>query len=360
MEAYRATFPELADQFDAWLEGELPSGWDAGIPIFEPTDGPMATRKASGKVLNGFAERVPWLMGGSADLMGSNNSRIAGSGAVGAATLAERNIYWGIREHVMCGACNGMALHGSVRPYAATFFIFTDYARPSIRLAALMRLPVIYIMTHDSIGLGSDGPTHQPVEHLASLRAMPNLRVIRPCDANEVAIAWRVAIEMADGPNMLVLSRQAIPIVPRGEAIAGPEGLARGAYVISPEQGERPAMILMASGAEVHLALAAQSTLRQAGVDARVVSMPCWELFRDQSAAYREGVLPCEVRARVAVEAGVSLGWHEWVGDSGTVIGVERFGASAPAEDNFRNYGLTAESVVERASLLLEEGGHGG
>jgi transketolase len=352
LEDYRAEFPELAADLETRLDGAPPEGWDSSIPSFEPKDGPIATRAASGVVLNALAPSIPWLLGGSADLTGSNKTWLQVSTELSREDPAGRNLYWGIREHVMCSASNGMALHGGVRPFAATFFIFSDYARPAIRLAALMRLPLIYVLTHDSIGLGGDGPTHQPVEHLASFRAMPGLRVIRPGDANEVAEAWRVAIERTDGPTMLVLSRQKIPISDRSE-LAEARGLRRGAYILSREAGDAPQVILLATGSEVQLALEAQEELGEAGVAARVVSFPSWELFREQSDAYREEVLPASVRARVAIEAGASLGWAEWVGGEGETLTIDRFGTSGSSEDNFRSYGLTAERLVERALHLV-------
>jgi transketolase len=350
--AYREAHPELAASLEQRWAGGPPDGWDQDIPTFQPGDGPIATRAASGKVLNGFADHLPWLMGGSADLTGSNNCRIDSSTPFGPGAYAGRNLHWGIREHVMCGASNGMALHGGIRPFAATFFVFTDYARPSIRLAALMGLPTIYIMTHDSIGLGADGPTHQPIEHLASLRAMPTLHVIRPSDANEVAEAWRAAVERTDGPTVLVLSRQKLPIADRTLHGAA-RGLRRGAYVLSAERGEAADVVLLASGSEVHLALGATEQLAAQGVDARVVSMPCWELFREQPAEYRDSVLPPTVTARVAIEAGATMGWREWVGDAGAIMGIDRFGASASSEDNFREYGLTVEAIVAHATEVL-------
>jgi transketolase len=358
MEAYRAAYPELAAELEARLDGSLPGGWDADLPIFRPEDGPLATRAASGKALNAIAPRIPWLIGGSADLTGSNKTWIEASDALSREDFSGRNLYWGIREHVMCAASNGMALHGAVRPFAATFFIFSDYARPAIRLAALMRQPVIYVLTHDSIGLGADGPTHQPVEHLASFRAMPGLRVIRPGDANEVAEAWKIAIERTDGPTMLVLSRQKIPILDR-ERFASSGGLRRGAYVLSPEPGsgdrptDGPDVILMASGSEVQVAVEAQEELEGRGVAARVVSFPSWELFREQPPDYRDDVLPPAVRPRIAIEAGASLGWSEWVGDAGSLLTIDRFGASAPTDENYRTYGLTVGQLVERTLELL-------
>ena len=349
---YESENPELAAKFQAALGGEPPAGWEKGIPRFQADDGALATRAASGKVLNEIASAIPWLIGGSADLAASNNSLIKKSGNFARGDYVSRNINWGIREHVMGAASSGMVLHGGVRPYAATFFTFTDYARPAIRLAALMELPVIYVMTHDSIGLGEDGPTHQPVEHLASLRAMPGLTIIRPCDANETAVAWRVAIERLEGPTMLVLTRQGLPVLERSEK-NGAEALARGAYVISPESGNSPQAVLIATGSEVILAMEAQSALAVDGIDARVVSMPSWELFREQSSSYQDSILPAGVNAKVAIEAGASMGWREWVGDSGAVIGIDRFGASAPYKEIYAHFGLTPENVAAQAKRIL-------
>ncbi|HEY6094877.1 MAG TPA: transketolase C-terminal domain-containing protein, partial [Gallionellaceae bacterium] len=349
--AYRNAYPQLAAQFDAAIAGKPPAGWEDAIPQFSPPDGPMATRVASGKVLNSIADKLPWLMGGSGDLAPSTDTLIKNSGDFGKGGYHHRNIHWGIREHAMCAASSGMALHGGVRPYAATFLIFTDYARPAIRLAAMSGLPVIYVMTHDSIGLGEDGPTHQPVEHLASLRAMPNLCLIRPADANEVAYAWRAAISRMEGPTMLVLTRQALPIFDR-EKLAAAAGVMRGAYVLSKEKGSRPDIILMASGSEVQLVLEAQGKLSEANVDARVVSMASFELFRAQPAAYRDEVLPPSVTARLAIEAGTTVGWCEWV-QQGAVIGVHRYGASAPYRQSFQHLGLTVDQVVEQAQRVL-------
>jgi transketolase len=349
---YRQANPELAEQFEATMRGELPAGWDSEIPLFKPDSSAIATRSASGKVLNAIAKRVPWLMGGSADLGPSTNTLISGSGYFTRDDYTGRNIAWGIREHAMCSCSSGMALHGGVRPYAATFFIFTDYARPAIRLAALMHLPVIYIMTHDSIGLGEDGPTHQPVEHIASFRAMPGICVIRPADANETACAWRAAMARTNGPTMLVLSRQNLPILDRSK-LAGAEGVLKGAYVLAKEKTGTPDIILMASGAEAHLLLQAQEQLLNAKINARVVSMASWELFREQPQSYRDEVLPPATKARLAVEAGSPLGWRDWVGDHGDIIGITRFGASAPAKELFKQYGFTVENIVERAKKIV-------
>lgn len=350
--AYRKEYPDLAERLLTALSGELPAGWDADIPVFASEKGAIATRAASGTVLNAVAAKVPWLVGGSADLSPSTKTLIAGSGYLAKGSYGERNIAWGIREHAMCACASGMALHGGVRPFGATFFVFTDYARPAIRLAALMGLPVIYVMTHDSIGVGEDGPTHQPVEHLASLRAMPNLRIIRPADANETAYAWRAAMERRNGPTMLVLTRQNLPIVDRN-AFAGAEGVLKGAYILSREMKARPDIILIATGSEVPLIQEAQKSLLADGIDARVVSMPSWELFREQPVAYRDEVLPPSVTARLAVEAGSSFGWREWVGDRGGIIALDHFGASAPAGELFKHFGFTVENVVAKARELV-------
>ena len=350
--AYQQAYPELAERLQRALKRELPPGWDDDIPTFTSSDGPMATRVASGKVLNSFAPKLPWLLGGSADLAPSTKTLIDDATYFSKEHYEKRNIAWGVREHAMAACCSGMALHGVIRPYAATFFIFTDYARPAIRLAALMELPVIYVMTHDSIGVGEDGPTHQPIEHLASLRAMPHLYVIRPADANEVAYAWRAAMERTDGPTMLVLTRQGLPIFDRNKMNKAAE-LYKGGYTLSKEKGSKADIILMASGSEVSLIVEAQETLAKEGTDARVVSMPCWELFSVQSQEYRDQVLPPEVKARLAVEAGAPLGWHQWVGDGGDIIGISKFGASAPAKENFKQYGFTVENVVQRAKNLV-------
>jgi len=350
--AYKTAYPELAEQFEAVLRGDLPAGWDANIPQFNPADGAMATRAASGKVLNAFAEKVPSLMGGSADLSPSTRTLIRQSGYFKKAEYGNRNIAWGVREHAMCGCSSGMALHGGVRPYTATFFVFTDYARPSMRLAAMMELPVIYVMTHDSIGIGEDGPTHQPIEHLASLRVIPNVCVIRPADANETACAWRAAMMRKHGPTVLVLTRQNLPTLDRSR-LASPEGVLKGAYVLSKEQAAGPDVLLIASGSEVQLILTAQEKLAGEGIRARVVSMPSWELFREQPQSYRDEVLPPEVKARLAVEAGSPMGWRDWVGDGGDIIAIEKFGASAPYKELFKQYGFTVENVVERAKKLV-------
>jgi len=268
-------------------------------------------------------------------------------------TYEGKNIDWGVRELAMCGTASGIMLHGGLRPYVSTFFIFTDYARPAIRLAALMKLPVIYVMTHDSIGLGEDGPTHQPIEHLASMRAMPNMTVIRPADANEALMAWEIALKRKkEGPTMLVLTRQKLPVFNR-ENLASASEVDKGAYVISPEIGDSPDLIIIASGSEVHLALEAQTELNGEGVDARVVSMPSWELFEEQDRSYREKVLPSDITSRIAIEAGSSFGWEKWIGTHGKVIGIDHFGASAPYEENFKHFGFTVNNIVRQAQSQL-------
>lgn len=353
-QAYEKAHPELAEKLRRSHKLTLPPEWEKHLPEFAVADGPMATRSASGKAINAFAESIPYLVGGSADLAPSNNSLIKSSSYMQKGEYENRNIAWGVREHAMCSIASGMMLHGGVRPFVATFFVFTDYARPAIRLAAMMGLPVIYIMTHDSIGLGEDGPTHQPVEHLAALRAMPNLCVIRPADANEVTQAWRAAIERATGPTMLVLSRQKLPVFDRAQ-LQPASGVLKGAYVLSKEKGGKPDVILLASGSEVELVLQAQAELAKENIDARVVSVPSWELFAGQPQVYRDDVLPPAVKARLAVEAGSPLGWRRWVGDSGDIVGIEKFGASAPYKELFRHYGLTVENVVERARALVKK-----
>ena len=350
--AFKEAYPELAGEFQQALNSTLPSGWDDNIPNFTSDEGPMATRVASGKVLTSFSDKIPWLLGGSADLAPSTKTLIGDSTYFSKENYVKRNIAWGIREHAMVACCSGMALHGGIRPYAATFFIFTDYARPAIRLSALMELPVIYVMTHDSIGVGEDGPTHQPIEQLASLRAMPDLHVIRPADANEVACAWRAAMERTKGPTMLVLTRQGLPIFDRNKMTSAAE-LYKGGYILSREKSGAADIILMASGSEVWLIVEAQETLAKVGIDARVVSMPCWELFLKQPQEYHDEVIPPEVKARLAVEMGVPQGWHQWVGDGGDIIGITKFGASAPASENFKHYGFTVENVVQRAKKLV-------
>ncbi len=350
--SYRQAFPTEAQSFERQFRGELPEGYATGVPQFKPEDGPIATRAASGKVLNAFAQRAPHLLGGSADLAPSTNTLIAGSSNQSFEQPGGRNIRFGVREHAMAAMVNGMALHGGVIPYGATFLIFSAYMRPSLRLAALMDVHSLFIFTHDSIGVGEDGPTHQPVEQLLSLRAIPNLTVIRPADANETVAAWRIAMERRK-PVALALTRQALPILDP-ERFPTVEGVAKGAYVLSDADG-KPDVLLIATGSEVHLALEAQKKLRdEHRISARVVSMPSWELFLEQPQQYRDLVIPPDVKNRVAIEAGSPMGWSRWVGDQGVVIGVDGFGRSAPGSEVFRRYGLTLENVVDHARALVK------
>ncbi len=353
-EAYAEAFPELAAEFTRRLNGELPDNWQAAVPDFVSEDA-MATRGASGKTLNGIAELVPELLGGSADLAASNLTNIKSSEQFTSDNPSGRNIFFGVREHAMGSVMNGMALHGGVLPYGGTFLVFSDYMRPAIRLAAMMGLHVIYVFTHDSIGLGEDGPTHQPIEMLSVLRAVPNLTVIRPADAVETAEAWQVALERNSGPVALVLTRQKLAPLDRSSLNPDEVGADKGAYVLSDSEGEKPEALLIATGSEVAMALEAQATLQQSGVASRVVNMPCAEVFSEQDASYREKVLPPEIRTRVAIEAAHPMSWYRWVGLDGAVVGLERFGASAPYERLYQELGITAEAVVERVEKLLNK-----
>jgi transketolase len=354
LDAYTKAFPQEAEQFRQALSGELPAGWEEALPIFPADAKGMATRAASGQVLNAIAPVLPTLIGGSADLAPSNNTMLKGYPVFANESYAGRNFHFGVREHGMSAALNGMAVHGGVIPYGGTFLIFSDYSRPAIRLAALSHFPTIFVFTHDSIGLGEDGPTHQPVEHLAALRAIPNLTVIRPADANETAQAWKVALEKRDGPVVLALTRQALPVYDRSK-MGDAAGLARGAYVLLDADRVYPDVILIATGSEVQLAVEAQAKLAQQGIAARVVSMPSWELFAKQSDEYRDSVLPPTVKARVSVEAAVPLGWERWVGAQGTIIGLDHFGASAPYKTIFQQFGFTADNVVLRALETIDK-----
>ena len=351
---YRTEHPKLAEELELMQAGRLPEGWDADLPSFPANPKGMATRAASGEVLNRVAKSVPWLLGGSADLGPSNKSELTfdSAGDFTASNPAGRNFHFGIREHAMGGIVNGMALCG-LRPYAATFFVFSDYMRPSIRLAALMQLPVIYIFTHDSIGVGEDGPTHQPVEQMAAMRAIPNLLVFRPADANEVAEAYRVILARDKQPAALVLTRQNVPTLDRSK-YASADGVRRGAYVLADTPEGKPDVILIGTGSEVALCLEAYECLAGEGVKARVVSMPCWELFDDQPAEYREYVLPPEVTARVGVEMGVEQGWQKYLGRCGRFVGMRSFGASAPASVLAKHFGFTAQNIVAQAKAILE------
>jgi len=351
---YKAKFPELAATYDLMLKNELPAGWDAELPEFPADAKGIATRASAGQVLNAIAAKVPWLIGGSADLAPSTNTllKFAGAGSFSPENYGGRNMHFGIREHGMASALNGMALSG-VRPYGATFFVFSDYLRPSMRLASLMHVPSIFVFTHDSIGVGEDGPTHQPVEHLAAARSIPGLVVLRPGDANEAREAWRTVMLLKDHPAALVLTRQNLPTLDRTK-YASAAGVAKGAYVLASSK-ETPQIILIGTGSELSLCVSAYEKLTAAGVAARVVSMPSWELFEMQDAAYRSSVLPAEVTARVVVEAGIRQGWERYLGSQGTFIGVEHFGASAPAGRVFEFFGLTPDNVLTQAQALLKK-----
>jgi transketolase len=364
-EAYRKEFPKEAAEFEMLVSGALPDNWAADLPKWKPGDKAIATRAAGGAALNALAKYVPNILGGSADLNPSTdtalktwgdfqNPEAGGPGTLGAVggvwSYAGRNIAFGVREHAMGSAVNGMAAHGGILPFSATFFTFSDYMKPAIRLGALSNLKVVYVFTHDSIGLGEDGPTHEPVEQLAALRAVPRLTVIRPADPNETSEAWAFAVQH-DGPTVLVLTRQAVPHLDRSGAKE--PGVARGAYILADADGGAPDLILMGTGSEVQLCVEARKKLGNYGVKARVVSMPSWELFAAQDASYRESVLPKRIKARVAVEAASPLGWHRWTGDEGAIIGLERFGASAPGEVVLQNLGFTPEHVASAALRVL-------
>jgi transketolase len=349
---YAVEYPDLAVTWKRVWSGELPPGWEETLPSFAPADGPVATRSVSGKVLNAIGPTLPTLLGGSADLTPSNNTELKDYPWLQTGEFSGRNIHFGVREHAMGSIMNGLALYGGVIPYGGTFLVFSDYMRPAIRLAALMELPVIYIFTHDSVALGEDGPTHQPIEHLPSLRTIPNLVVLRPADATETVEAWRVALEHHEGPVALLLTRQKLPVLDRS-ALPLAEGVRRGAYVLADSQGP-PDLILIASGSEVKVALDARQQLAEQGVKARVVSMPSWELFEGQSPEYRDEVLPPEVSARLAIEMAAPTGWERYVGLQGDVVGINRFGASAPYQIILEEFGFTGENVALRALAVLD------
>jgi transketolase len=349
---FAAEHPDAAKLLHAALERRLPEGWDANLPRWSPEDKPLATRAASGKTLNAIAKAVPWILGGSADLAESNLTHLEGEGSFQAGSYEGRNLHFGVREHAMGSIMNGMSLHGGVRPYGGTFLIFSDYMRPPIRLAALMEQPTVYVFTHDSVGLGEDGPTHQPVEQLAALRAVPGLVDLRPCDANETVEAWRFIMEYSEGPVFLALTRQGVPHIDRGR-FGVAENLRRGAYVLAEAAGGEPRVILIASGSEVEVALQAQARLQDEDIPTRVVSMPSWVLFERQPREYRDRILPPSVRARVSVEAASPLGWHRWVGGDGEIVAITHFGESAPAKTIFQELGFTAENVANKARCAL-------
>jgi transketolase len=346
LETFSRRHPERFQEWTVLMNGGLNPGWEAHIPTFG-SDKPLATREASGKTLAAIFPVAPGLVGGSADLAPSTNTYVPQFGAFEASNYAGRNFHFGVREHAMGAILNGMALHGGLRPYGATFLVFSDYMRPSIRLAALMKAPVIYVFTHDSIGLGEDGPTHQPIEHAAALRAIPGLAFIRPADAGETAEAWRAALGQTRMPVALALTRQKLAVIDRTK-YAPASGLARGAYVLAEADGGRPDVVIMATGSEVGVALGARELLQARRIATRVVSMPCWKFFAEQEDGYRESVLARSARLRVAVEAAATFGWERWVGDDGLIIGLDRFGASAPFETLMKEFGFTAEQVTDR------------
>jgi transketolase len=352
---YHFEFPDIANEFDRRHKGILPPDWETAIPHFDPDPKGIATRVASGKTLNAIAPRIPELIGGSADLTPSNNTWISSSSAFQANNPTGRYLHFGVRENGMGSIVNGIALHKGLIPFGATFLVFSDYMRPAIRLSALSHIPSIWIFTHDSIGLGEDGPTHQPVEHLASLRAIPNLVVIRPADANETVEAWRIALQRRNGPTLLALTRQALPTLDR--SVMGPiAGVGNGAYILSDLGNSTPQLILMASGSEVTLIIEAGRELAAAGINVRLLSFPSWELFEAQENQYKEKILPPEIKHRIAVEAGVSQGWERWVGLDGRVISLEHFGASAPFQTLYEQFGLTVKNIVKQANDLLSNG----
>ncbi|AYJ90033.1 MULTISPECIES: transketolase [Bacillus] len=350
---YEKEYPELAAQLKLAIEGKLPENWDQEVPVYEAGSS-LASRASSGEVLNGIAKQVPFFIGGSADLAGSNKTTIKNTDDFGKNNYAGKNIWFGVREFAMGAALNGMALHGGLRVFGGTFFVFSDYLRPAIRLAALMGLPVTYVFTHDSIAVGEDGPTHEPVEQLASLRAMPNLSVIRPADGNETAAAWKLAVSSTDKPTALVLTRQNLPTIDQAPEKAY-EGVEKGGYVVVEAADAQPEALLLASGSEVGLAIEAQKALEKEGIRASVVSLPAWDRFDQQSDEYKESVLPKAVRARIAIEMGASLGWERYTGLDGDVIAIDKFGASAPGETIIEKYGFTVSNVVSRVKAKLNK-----
>ena len=351
--SYASAFPELAEEFDRRMNGRLPAGWDKDLPIF-PTDAKgIASRQSSSLLINAIAAKLPELIGGSADLYPSNKTWIDSSVAFQSATPHGRNIHFGVREHAMGAIVNGMALHGALFPFGSTFLVFSDYLRPAIRISALSAIPSVWVFTHDSIGLGEDGPTHQPLEHLASLRAIPGLNVIRPADANEVRVAWKFVVEDRKGPTVLIFSRQNLPTFDRS-IYAPAENLTKGAYVLADLGKGKPELILMASGSEVGLIMTAGNQLAAEGRSVRIVSFPSWELFAAQPEEYQQKVLPKEIKKRLSVEAAVSMGWRRWVGDEGKIIGLDHYAASAPGEILFKEYGFTVENVLNQARDFLK------
>ncbi|MGG2090684.1 transketolase [Priestia aryabhattai] len=347
---YRETYPTLAEELQKSIKGELPESWDVDIPVYRMWEDKLATRASSGEVLNALAKNVPQLFGGSADLASSNKTLLKGEGNFSSADYSGRNIWFGVREFAMGAAVNGMALHGGVKVFGATFFVFSDYLRPAIRLAALMKLPVIYVFTHDSIAVGEDGPTHEPIEQLASLRAMPGVSTIRPAEGNETAAAWKLAVESKEEPTALVLTRQVLPTLTTSEKAY--EGVKKGAYIIS-EAKNKAEGLLLASGSEVSLAVQAQKALEQEGIYVSVVSMPSWDRFEKQSNSYKESILPKNLKARLGIEMGSSQGWSRYVGDNGNVLAIDQFGASGNGDKLIQEYGFTVKNVISHFKKLL-------
>lgn len=351
--SYKQSFPELGKQLEMAIEGKLPEGWEKSLPVYGEGKS-LATRASSGETLNAIANNVPQFLGGSADLAGSNNTMIKEASDYTPADYSGRNIWFGVREFAMGAALNGMALHGGVKVYGGTFFVFSDYLRPAIRLAALMKLPVTYVFTHDSIAVGEDGPTHEPIEQLPSLRVMPNLSVIRPADGNEAAAAWRTALESTETPTALVLTRQNLPTI-AGTDVNAYDGVQKGAYTISKSKSDQPTALLLATGSEVNLAIEAQKQLASENIDVAVVSMPSWDRFEAQSKEYKESILPKSVKRRLAIEMAAPFGWERYTGDEGEVLGINQFGASAPGEKVMSEYGFTVENVVNRVKQLISK-----
>ena len=352
LELYKEKHPESAKQLEQAMNNELPANWDQDLPVFEAGKDTLATRESSSKVLNAIAQKLPNFLGGSADLASSNKTMIDGGADFTANNYAGRNIWFGVREFAMAAALNGMALHGGVKVFGGTFFVFSDYLRPAVRLSALMKLPVTYVFTHDSIAVGEDGPTHEPIEQLAAFRAMPGLSVIRPADGNETQAAWRLAVESKGQPTALVLSRQGLPTLERTDLNAY-EGVKKGAYVVSKGEKETPDALVLATGSEVQLAVRAQAELNEKGISVNVVSMPSWDRFEQQEAAYKNSVIPAEVKKRVAVEMGTTFGWDRYVGEQGTIIGIDRFGASGEGNKVMKEFGFTVENIVKAVEKLV-------
>lgn len=348
---YEKVHPVDGVGFKTFVGREMPENWDEILPEFAADEKGMASRKASGAVLNELADHIFNLVGGSADLTGSNNTEMSGKGVFQKGNYKGRNVHYGVREHAMGAALNGMALHGGVIPFGGTFLVFSDYNKPSIRIAALSKIPSIFVFTHDSIGLGEDGPTHQPIEHLAAIRATPNVAVFRPADANETAYSWKAAIENAEGPSLLVLTRQSLPTLDRS-VYGKASGTEKGGYILKEASSGKPSLILMATGSEIGLTLEAAEKLEEKNIATRVVSLPCWELFEEQDQSYRDEVLPVDVRNRISVEAAATFGWHKWVGSEGVAIGVDRFGESAPFEQVYEHLGITVKRIVEEGEKL--------